>query len=79
MNNKQVYIPDITWYHDDVILKPDKKIRITIQDEKTRILIKTCEIEDSGVYICKAISRIGEALTKAKLNIKSTTSLTIIR
>lgn len=64
-------ILDIIWYHDGKIIKQSHKVRIKIKDNKTSVTIKKCEPDDGGLYLCKAISRIGEAVTRAKLSVKS--------
>lgn len=69
--NYATSILDIIWYHDGKIIKQSHKVRIKIKDNKTSVTIKKCEPEDCGLYICKAISRIGEAITRAKLSVKS--------
>lgn len=64
-------ILDIIWYHDGKIIKQSHKVRIKIKDNKTSVTINKCEPEDCGLYVCKAVSRIGETVTQAKLSVKS--------
>lgn len=71
MKNANFIIVDTIWYHDDKIIKQTKNMRIKIKDDKTSIIIRSCELSDGGSYVCKAVSTIGEVETKAKLTVKS--------
>ncbi|KAE8746082.1 hypothetical protein FOCC_FOCC007206, partial [Frankliniella occidentalis] len=61
--------PDIIWYHDDQIVRNTEKVRITIEESKTTCTVKCTSPEDAGIYVCKATSDIGMAITKAKLSV----------
>ncbi|KAK3921145.1 Titin, partial [Frankliniella fusca] len=61
--------PDIIWYHDDQIVRNTEKVRITIEEGKTTCTVNYTSPEDAGIYVCKATSDIGMAITKAKLSV----------
>lgn len=62
--------PDIIWYHDDKIVRNTERVKIRIQDNRTTCTIKDVVIEDHGTYVCKAVSDMGLAVTKAKLDVQ---------
>lgn len=59
----------IIWYHDDKLVRATENVRVVIKDTTTSVTIKRASIEDAGIYVCKATSDIGIAVTKAKLQI----------
>lgn len=61
---------DIIWYHNDKIIRNTEKVKIRIEKNKTTCTVKDVSRENIGVYICKAISDIGLAVTKAKLHVQ---------
>ncbi|KRT83113.1 Immunoglobulin, partial [Oryctes borbonicus] len=65
--------PDIIWYHNDKIIRNTEKVKVRIQDNKTTCKITGVTKEHVGTYVCKAISDIGLAVTKAKLYVQQIT------
>lgn len=63
-------VSDIIWYHNDKILRNDEKVKIRIEDHKTTCTITGVTVHHAGFYICKAVSDMGLAVTKAKLHIQ---------
>lgn len=66
-------MPDIIWYHNDKIVRSTDKVKVKIHDNKTTCTITGVTKEDVGTYVCKAISDIGLAVTKAKLYVQEIT------
>ncbi|KAJ8952457.1 hypothetical protein NQ314_007533 [Rhamnusium bicolor] len=62
--------PDIIWYHNDKIIRNTKRVKVRIEDNKTSVTISEVTDEDTGTYLCKAVSEIGVAVTKAKLYVQ---------
>jgi hypothetical protein len=61
---------DIVWYRNDKAIRNTKNVQIRIKDKKTSCKILKVTPEDEGIYVCKATSDIGTAVTKAKLQVK---------
>lgn len=64
--------PDVVWYKNDKLLTATKNVKIQYKQNKTTCTIRKVTQEDEGIYICKATSDIGLAVTKAKLTVKGT-------
>lgn len=60
-------VSDIIWYHNDKIIRNSENVKIRIEKNKTTCTVKKVSPENIGTYICKAVSDIGLAVTKAKL------------
>lgn len=71
--NRTCFILDIIWYHNDKIIRNTENVKIRIEKNKTSCTIKNASNENVGVYVCKAVSDIGLAVTKAKLYVKEIT------
>jgi Immunoglobulin I-set domain len=52
---------------NDKLLCSSKKVKISIKENKTTCTILSADREFEGTYACKAMSSIGEAITKATL------------
>ncbi|KAG5897350.1 hypothetical protein JTB14_030235 [Gonioctena quinquepunctata] len=62
--------PDIIWYHNEKIIRNTKRVKVRIEENKTSVTITEASDEDVGTYVCKAVSEIGAAVTKAKLYVQ---------
>ncbi|CAH1113157.1 unnamed protein product [Psylliodes chrysocephalus] len=62
--------PDVIWYHNDKIVRNTDRVKVRIEDNKTSVTITDVTEEDVGSYLCKAVSDIGEAVSKAKLYVQ---------
>lgn len=60
---------EIIWYKDDKPIFSDERFVIENEDQRTTCKIKKAKKDLEGVYVCKAISDIGMAITKAKLHV----------
>lgn len=58
------------WYHNDKIVRNTDRVKVRIEDNKTSVTITDVTEEDVGSYLCKAVSDIGEAVSKAKLYVQ---------
>ncbi|XP_026742216.1 titin-like isoform X12 [Trichoplusia ni] len=61
--------PEIIWYKDDKVIRTDERFTIENKDNRTTCTVKKCVKELEGTYMCKAVSDIGMAITKAKLQV----------
>ncbi|KAK2586833.1 hypothetical protein KPH14_009772, partial [Odynerus spinipes] len=66
--------PDVVWYKNDKLIMNTENLKIRIRDEekKTSLTVQSATREDDAVYVCKATSEIGLAITKAKLRVTDT-------
>lgn len=62
-------ISEILWYKDDKVIRTDETFVIENKDNRTTCTIKQATSETEGTYMCKAVSDIGMAITKAKLQV----------
>lgn len=60
---------EILWYKDDKVIRTDDHQVIENEDNKTICRIANATKTSEGVYMCKAVSDIGMAITKAKLQV----------
>lgn len=60
-------LPDIIWYHNNKILRNNKHVKIRIEENKTTCTISDINKDNVGTYVCKAVSELGEATTRAQL------------
>ncbi|GBO99815.1 Titin, partial [Eumeta japonica] len=60
---------EILWYKDDKIIRSDEFYIIENKDNKTTCTIKKVSKVAEGTYMCKAVSDIGMAITKANLQV----------
>jgi len=59
--------PQIQWLRNGIVIKPSVKYTISWEEDKSVLLIKRITGEDTGVYTCRAISDIGEAVCSTTL------------
>ncbi|XP_067890882.1 obscurin-like protein 1 isoform X2 [Heterodontus francisci] len=56
---------DVTWYKDDLQMKPNKNVRIYSMGRKRIAHLGKCGVQDSGTYTCDT----GESKTSSKLEV----------
>lgn len=61
---------DIVWYHNDKVVRNTQNVKVRIEKNRTTCTVKNVSKENVGVYMCKAVSDAGIAVTKAKLYIQ---------
>ncbi|KAJ8977044.1 hypothetical protein NQ317_000716 [Molorchus minor] len=61
---------DVIWYHNDKIIRNSKRVKVRIEDNKTSVTVSEVCVDDVGTYVCKAVSEIGEVVTKGKLYVQ---------
>lgn len=66
----QLCITDIIWYFNDKIVRNTDKVKVRIEDNKTSCTITEATEDHVGTYVCKAVSDLGLAVTKAKLYVQ---------
>ena len=59
----------MTWHVNGIEIKPSPKHTINLEGEKSVLLIKNAQPQDSGVYRCRAVSELGEAVCSTTLYI----------
>lgn len=57
------------WYKDDKVIRTDDVYEIQNVNNKTTCVIRKVTKDSEGTYMCKAVSEIGMAITKAKLQV----------
>ncbi|XP_070570382.1 muscle M-line assembly protein unc-89-like [Ptychodera flava] len=63
--------PEVKWYKEETELEDSDLITIDYTDDNMCILrIKKTPVKFAGVYICKAVNSVGEAVTTAELTIE---------
>lgn len=72
---------DILWYHNMKLLKATDNIVITTNTEslKATLIIVHVSKDDVGFYICKAVNEVSEDVTKAKLELASSSMATVTK
>ena len=65
-------IPTITWYCNEILIKPDEHWAITILDDSSILEISNVALEDSGIYTCRAVNEAGSASTSANVIVTGT-------
>jgi titin len=59
--------PRITWHVNGQEVKPSIKYTISVEGKRSTLLIKNITNQDTGVYTCRAVSGLGEAITSTTL------------
>lgn len=67
---QSISVTDIVWYHNDKVVRNTEKVKVRIEKNRTTCTVKNVRQENVGVYVCKAVSDAGIAVTKAKLYIQ---------
>lgn len=63
------FISEILWYKDDKIIRTSEQFVIENVENRTTCTIPKAVKALEGTYMCKAVSDIGMAITKAKLQV----------
>lgn len=63
--------PEVTWLHNEEPLCDSSRVKMQ-QDEDglCSLVVADLELSDSGVYVCRAENKIGEAMCSAKLKVE---------
>ncbi|XP_033111500.1 titin-like [Anneissia japonica] len=63
--------PDVMWYKNSIEIKPNPKVSMDYdKDGLCILLIRNIDVSDKGTYMCKAVNKIGEAVTMSDLVIE---------
>ena len=59
--------PVMSWHINGIEIKASPKYTICMEHNKSVLLINNVEVADSGVYTCRAVSEVGEAISSTTL------------
>ena len=60
-------VPTISWHINGIEIKPSPKYTVRMEHNKSVLLINNVQVADSGVYTCRAVSEVGEAISSTTL------------
>ena len=63
--------PMLFWYHDGEIIEEDERLNTDYENGIAMLKISSCFLEDSGVYLCKAINTVATTTCSCDVNIYS--------
>ncbi|XP_076369536.1 cell adhesion molecule DSCAM-like isoform X2 [Tachypleus tridentatus] len=64
--------PRIRWYHNRTELVESKRVFMSLQkDGRCELTIQKACLEDAGEYICEAVNKWGEVVTKTRMEVES--------
>lgn len=58
---------DISWHVNGVKIEPGPRYMMGLEGQKSFLEIQNVKREDTGVYTCRAVSELGEAVTSTTL------------
>ena len=61
--------PVVTWYRNNVELKPSDRIMTSSGDGQWKLRLRHCKAEESGIITVKAVNKAGEQKTEARLTV----------
>ena len=61
--------PVVTWYREGVEIKPSRDFNLYQDSTTASLVIKQTYIEDSGVYVCRAVNPHGQTESSATLTV----------
>ncbi|KAG8008667.1 Myosin light chain kinase [Nibea albiflora] len=63
--------PDMKWLHDEKPVSESRRVTMEHhEDGLCSLVVADLEPSDSGVYVCKASNKVGEAMCSAKLKVE---------
>ncbi|XP_035212215.1 LOW QUALITY PROTEIN: titin-like, partial [Stegodyphus dumicola] len=65
----------VEWYHNGVTIKPAHRFRTTFDFGYVALDILHVLPEDTGTYMCKAVNRMGEAITTCSIKVQAKGSI----
>ena len=67
--------PDISWYHDNNLIRNSNQYKIVSENETHRLCITSSKAKQSGTYSIKASNTFGECKSSCMLHVKSSKSV----
>jgi len=64
--------PKIVWYKDSFEIFSSRRMRVTVENDVSSLVIHQTAFTDEGEYKCTATNRAGHIITKAKLRLEGT-------
>ncbi|XP_041670775.1 myosin light chain kinase, smooth muscle-like [Cheilinus undulatus] len=64
--------PEVKWLHNDKPLSGSSRVTMEQQEGLCALLVADLKTSDSGVYVCRASNKLGEAMCSAKLKVEET-------
>ncbi|KAK8746935.1 hypothetical protein OTU49_016904 [Cherax quadricarinatus] len=61
--------PEITWYHDNKLIRQHASYQMRVRNDKAILTIVQARPEVKGEYSCRAVNSVGEAFTRARLEV----------
>jgi hypothetical protein len=60
------------WYKDSFEIFSSRRMRVTVENDVSSLVIHQTAFTDEGEYKCTATNRAGHIITKAKLRLEGT-------
>jgi hypothetical protein len=65
--------PKVVWYKDGFEMFSSRRVRVTVENDASSLVIHQTAFTDEGEYKCTATNRAGHIITKAKLRLEGMT------
>ena len=62
--------PEVTWYSEEGELVPSDRVECARQGYKHTLVLRDCEVEESGNIRVEAVNEVGDATATVKLTVK---------
>ncbi|KAM8877714.1 myosin light chain kinase, smooth muscle-like isoform 1-T2 [Synchiropus picturatus] len=63
-------LPEVKWLHNEMPVCGSSRVTATVQDDGTcSLALSDLEPSDSGVYVCRASNKVGQAMCSAQLRV----------
>lgn len=62
--------PKVVWYKDSFEIFSTRRMRVTVENDASSLVIHQTAFTDEGEYKCTATNRAGHIITKAKLRLE---------